>query len=413
MIAPTWRIDQGHVLDLLRAMPSESVQTCVTSPPYFGLRSYSTEPQVWPDGWVGELGLEPTVQLYVLHITEIFREVRRVLRRDGTCFINLGDSYVGGPAGHQDISSTTGKTAAMFAKGGRYRLSNYRKDEPKQRGTLKPKDLYMVPARVALALQDDGWWLRSEITWCKRAPMPESVTDRPTSATEKIYLFAKSERYYYDQEAVREDGAGWGYRVPKQGESGFRSERYENHNAFDNSALTATHGGAAEYLTNAGRNMWNYWLLSPEAYAEAHFATFPTEIPRRAISAGTSEKGCCGACGSPWRRVVERLASDWQARKAAGEPIRRGLNGAAASGAGSFAGISSETVDWQPSCKCAADVVPCTVLDPFTGSGTTGMVALRLGRSFVGLELQADYVAMASRRIRDDCPMFNIQESTP
>jgi DNA modification methylase len=350
------------------------------------------------------LGLEPSIELYVEHITEIFREVRRVLRKDGTLWLNISDSYVAGPTGHQDISNANGKAAAMFAKGGRYRVDNLRKDAAKGRsnGGLKPKDLMMVPARVALALQADGYYLRSEITWCKRAPMPESVKDRPTNATEKIYLFAKSEKYFYDQEAVREAGEGYGRGT---GPGAFRSARYTNNASFDNSAEIGSNGTHAHSF-EGGRNLWNYWLVSPSAFPESHFATFPPELPEKCIKAGTSERGCCPECGAPWRRVVEPVGVSLHgsSRSRADVPTQE-VSQSSVFRTGVI--THNGTTGWQPSCKHTHDPIPCTVLDPFTGAGTSGLVALRLGRAFVGLELKPEYVEMATRRILNDAPLLN------
>jgi DNA modification methylase len=184
-----WRLIEGDCREVLRSLDAESVQTCVTSPPYFGLRDY---------GHDGQLGLEPTPDEYVAALVEAFREVRRVLRDDGTLWLNLGDSYAndakwGGSSGGKHVMD--GQTG-----GEGYRL---------RRATgLKSKDLIGVPWRVAFALQADGWYLRSDIIWAKPNPMPESVTDRPTKAHEYLFLLAKAPRYYYDADAMREDGAG-------------------------------------------------------------------------------------------------------------------------------------------------------------------------------------------------------------
>jgi DNA modification methylase len=246
---------QGHVLDVIRQIPDESVHCVVTSPPYWGLRNYGTEPQVWPgeqppcevhdwgaalprrsrkstdvvDGeskqatnvgaihdlptsefcrrcnaWRGELGLEPTPELYVKHIVEIFREVRRVLRKDGTLWLNLGDSYAGSNCGSNDYRPE----GASLSKSG----SKYRGQKPGLPTGLKPKDLVGIPWMVAFALRADGWWLRCDIIWHKPNPMPESVTDRPTKSHEYIFLLTKSDKYFYDAEAIYEPAAYDGRR---------------------------------------------------------------------------------------------------------------------------------------------------------------------------------------------------------
>ena len=385
----------GNVLDTLPTLPSNSVQCCVTSPPYWGLRSYL------PDGHADkgfELGSEATPQEYVANMVRVFAEVKRVLREDGCVFLNLGDSY-NSCGGHTQVEDD-----------GRANRAERSKMKGAQVAGLKPKDLCGIPWRVAFALQADGWWLRSEITWCKKAPMPESVTDRPTSATEKIFLLTKSARYFYDAEAVKEasvdpEGTAARYALP------FNVGKKElNGGGRPNGA----HNTAGRKEWAGTRNQRNFWLLGPEPYAEAHFATFPTEIPRRAILAGTSAHGACPSCGAPWQRVVERgemvqcgHVKSHHNHKRADEPdstlsqlsaLRTGLT------------AETKTIGFAPTCTCGhEDTVPCVVLDPFMGSGTTGAVARTLGRDFIGCELNESYVALARRRIEAaQPPLFGI-----
>ena len=246
------RILVGDCLERLRTLPEESVHCVVTSPPYWGLRDYGVE---------GAIGLEPTFGEHINTIVTIFREVRRVLRSDGTLWLNYGDRYHNGDS-----------------------LSG-----------LKPKDLVMMPARVALALQADGWWLRSEIVWHKPNPMPESVRDRPTSAHEKIYLLTKSARYFYDAEAVREEDAGTDH------------PRNILHRPEPSGGIFPPHRGirTAEGKNGGGRNLRNLWTIATHPFSKAHFATFPPKLVEPCIKAGTSEKGCCPECGAPRVRVVE------------------------------------------------------------------------------------------------------------
>ena len=389
-----YRILHADVLDGLRSLPYASVHCVVTSPPYYGLRSYGID---------GQLGLEATPEAYLERMVEVFREVRRVLRPDGTAWVNMGDSYAGswGNYGARD-----GKQRTVSEE--RYERPGY--DNHKSRppasytgpGLPKPKDLLMMPARLALALQADGWWLRSDIIWCKRAPMPESVTDRPTSAHEHIFLLNKAERYFYDADAVRLELAPATIERERSGYShAFASQ-------FRGSPIDERHpnGKVTEAVSNrAGRNLWNYWLLSPEPLAMAHFATFPTEIPRRAILAGTSERGVCPECGAPWKRVVERsggtTGNGWHdhtddlglGQRKPKEPIP----------------YKRESTGWAPTCRHAhTDTIPATVLDPFAGAGTTLLVAQRLGRRSVGIELNAEYVQMAHKRIQGDEKAMNM-----
>jgi DNA modification methylase len=374
------------------------------------------------------LGLEPTLEAFVGHTVEVFRAVWRVLRKDGTAFVNFGDSYVAGPTGHQDISSANGKAAAMFAKGGRYRVDNLRKDTPRARGGLKPKDMMMVPARVALALQADGWYLRSDIIFAKRAPMPESVRDRPTSAHEHIYLLAKQERYFYDADAIREPHSEARLdrvRYERSSDKKYKGQPTGTDRTDGGLVLANGLNALPNTLHPLGRNMWNYithpwteedvvFLLTPERCPEAHFATFPTEIPRRAILAGSSEYGACAECGAPWKRVT-RDSEQHAAVKASmigktHEDTSMEMERGKQQGWGrDKARVTKEsiTTGWQPTCAHNAPVVPCVVLDPFSGSGTTVKVALRLGRRGLGLEISEAYCEMSERLIRNDAPLFN------
>ena len=288
----------GDCRDVLRTLPDASVQCCVTSPPYFGLRDY---------GVAGQIGLEPTPDDFVAEMVAVFRDVRRVLRDDGTLWLNLGDSYA---------STVKGSGGAGKSRLGPNRdLQNigHQKFEPRRFDMqgLKPKDLIGIPWRVAFALQADGWYLRSDIIWHKPNPMPESVTDRPTSAHEHVFLFSKSERYHYDAEAIKEPAV----------------------------AAEAEGGPALK------RNARNVWTIATRPFLEAHFATFPPELAERCILAG------CPAGG--------------------------------------------------------------TVLDPFGGAGTTGLVAGRLQRSAILIELNSDYVAMAERRIAREAGMFSAVDVEP
>jgi hypothetical protein len=246
----------------------------------------------------------------------------------------------------------------------------------------------MIPARVALALQADGWWVRSEITWCKAAPMPGGMRDRPTSATEKIYLLSKSARYFYDQEAERvrlvKSAAGSTFTQGKTGENG--AGRVSQQEREDNPA---------------GRNLWDYWLIGPEPYPDAHYATFPTEIPRRCISLGSSARGVCQQCGAPWVRVIEKTTRTIPVEERNG---RQGHNGQPPQQSGWYwkpPGI--QETGWRPTCRHEHEPIPALVLDPFAGSGTTVMVARALGRRGVGCDLSYAYLhAQARARLELD-----------
>ena len=376
MTSPS-RIIVGDVIDGLRTLDAGSVQCCVTSPPYWGLRDY---------GVGGQIGLEKTPEEFVAKMVDVFREVRRVLRDDGTLWLNMGDSYAKAGAsglGLHTETSTTGRPNPYAA---------VKKEIP---DGLKPKDLCMMPWRVAMALQADGWWLRSVICWAKKSPMPENVTDLPTSSWDPIFLLAKSERYFYDAEAVKEPLTEAAVKRQAYGRSNQWGHIIDANQHTDN----REHADAKSYGAGDGptrRNQRNVWHLSPEPYAEAHFATFPTEVPRRAIKAGTSERGCCAACGAPWRRVVERknmvIAPSGREGRIAGHG-QRSTSGAMVEPP------TSKTLGWKPGCGCGAECVPCVVLEPFLGSGTTVAVARELGRHGVGCELNPEYAKLARERI--------------
>jgi len=257
---------QGDALPLLRTIKPESVQCCVTSPPYWGLRDYGVE---------GQLGLEKTPEEYVTKMVEVFREVKRVLKADGTLWLNLGDSYATGTKADRQIGTLDFGQGTMKAR------------QINRIGTpagLKTKDLVGIPWRVAFALQADGWYLRSEIIWHKPNPMPESVTDRPTKSHEQIFLLSKSQRYYYDADAVREPSEGTDKRLS-------RSPEEVANGAMRNSDLErfgTTRGKVNQPCCNPlGRNKRSVWTVPTKPYKQAHFATFPPKLIEPCILAGS------------------------------------------------------------------------------------------------------------------------------
>lgn len=405
----------GDAISCLREMPAQSVQCTITSPPYWGLRDYGNEPSVWApvryapipgvepisvpgqsdlqafpscahewaawteshdvrethihgktrttdrcygsasrrfDGnhqkhtqgqfcvrcgaWRGCLGLEPSVDLYIGHLVQVFREVRRVMRADGTLWLNLGDSYTGSGKGGNPPDSIHQKQA---------RNRGTRRHAVALDAGVGPKQLLLIPARAALALQADGWTLRQDIVWAKGAsyartwhgnPMPESVRDRPSRAHEMIFLLSPSPRYFYDSVAVKDLSA-----------ASVRDSTRKSPN--DRPVL---------------RNLRDVWAITTKPYPGAHFATFPPDLVGPMIAAGTPQAGCCPQCGAPWQRV-------------------------------------RASREWRPGCACPErPPVPSVVLDPFSGAGTTGLVALANGRSAIGIEANAEYVALSRERIR-------------
>jgi len=298
----------GDCREILPTLPAGSVQCCVTSPPYFGLRDY---------GVAGQIGLETTPNEFIAAMVEVFREVRRVLADDGTLWLNLGDSYAmstKGAGGQGKQHTNAGSVHADRS----WRIPT----------GFKPKDLLMIPARVALALQADGWWLRSHIIWHKPNPMPESVTDRPTSSHESIFLLTKSARYFYDAEAVKENSTEF--------------ERTPNRARVDTGIRKGKTDARIDAVNQCGvnelRNLRNVWTVATQPFSGAHFATFPPALIEPCIKAGSRPGD--------------------------------------------------------------------TVLDPFGGAGTTGLVADRLNRNAILIELNPTYAAMAGDRIQSDAPLF-------
>ena len=300
-------IYQGDVINRLKDLPDRSIQCVVTSPPYWGLRDYGVE---------GQLGLEPTPELYVENMVEVFREIKRVLKDDGTVWLNLGDSYNTSPPGNKFWGDGVGSNK-------HYQDKKIHQKEKKNFGNLKPKDLVGIPWRVAFALQADGWYLRQDIIWHKPNPMPESVRDRCTKAHEYIFLLSKSAKYKFNQ--MLEDLKPSTFNDKRLFNGNYTEQRRDR-----NYPGNAQQGSGMLRPTDGQANKRSVWRINTKPYKEAHFAVFPPKIPELCIKAGTKEGD--------------------------------------------------------------------TVLDPFFGSGTTGWVAQRLGRKWIGIELNAEYIKIAKQR---------------
>jgi DNA modification methylase len=437
----------GHVLDRLAEMEPESVSCVVTSPPYWSLRKYDAPDVVWGGdnaladlpsdaqcehewdsehvsqeirtglglaalgeryrggghkqgqierieadratcarcgAWRGQYGLEPTPELYVEHTLDVLRGIRRVLRPDGVVWWNIGDGYAAGgrgPGGSEKQRSNQGsELGRLIAPDG-----------------LKPKDLVLMPFRIALAAQADGWWLRSVVVWAKPNAMPESVTDRPTTAHEYVLMLTKSAKYWYDQEAVRQETVSLNpdhisYR-PNSAEIA-KNGRKEFH--------AGKNDVSARSYNPAGRNLRTVWTFPTAQTPEAHFATFPPELPRRAIEASCPREVCV-RCGHARERVMETSyrSSTYGNSETPDVPMS---NNPKRRTDGSFAYEErklkdTKTTGWT-SCDCAEpEYQPGLVLDPFCGVGTTLYVAKQLGRRAVGVELSERYADIARRKL--------------
>lgn len=352
------KIYQGDSLDVLKNLPSESINMCVTSPPYYGLRDYGVE---------GQIGLEETPEEYIGKLVNVFREVRRVLKNDGTLWVNIGDSYWGG----------RGKSGSVSSDHQKERIANKETITPiasniggkgiirptdGKHSSIKPKDLIGIPWMLAFALRDYGWYLRQDIIWSKPNPMPESVTDRCTKSHEYIFLLSKSPKYYFDHEAIQEPVTESTIkRVNQDVENQKGSTRVpgKTNGTMKACCSTPRYGGKKYtkipdkfYRTKSGkaytyrpmRNKRSVWTINTRAFNEAHFATFPQQLIMDCIIAGCPEDG--------------------------------------------------------------------VVLDPFMGSGTTAIVARKLNRNYIGIELNKEYIDIANKRIHKEIGLFNHNPAT-
>lgn len=526
------KIHIGDCREVMKGMKAGSAHVAITSPPYWGLRDYDTEPvlwggkddceHVWGDQltravsnknagfgerqaakgqrwsatnptekqqqqgasasqgqfcqrcncWRGNLGLEPQPSMFIDHLVEVMRGVWRVLRDDGILFLSLGDSYGHGTNAKRQRSKTSKKisSAQHIAQGGRHGGQS--------------KQLLGIPWRVALALQADGWYLRSAIPWLKKNSMPESVRDRPTTAHEFVFMLTKRKRYYYDSESVKMPASISGWQ--KERDKGIEQEYRRYHTGESSTLNTIKSTGTRNrrtsdtfyesldirieqqraYLAHLEHVRANGGMLlsedgSPAAllvntasFSGAHFATFPLRLVKPLIACGSSERGACPECGSPWTRVVERKTSTPGQKPGYLQDTNARNDGERA---GSWTDAKSTTAGWQPSCTCsglaiigpqpatpsqkkgvsdldyehnlmlwqqrmdkwrqdwaslkplydAEPVVHATVFDPFMGAGTTLLQADRMGRDAIGIELNETYARdLAYNRIAGDAPMF-------
>lgn len=313
------KVYQGHCLEVLKTLPSKSVNTVVTSPPYWGLRDYGVE---------GQIGLESSVDEYVSALVDVFREIKRILKDDGTLWLNLGDAYAGSGRGRNaDGKGNPGKAHMQSPgqHGGILKIS-------KNVEGLKPKDLIGLPWRVAFALQVDGWYLRQDIVWNKPNAMPESVLDRPTKSHEYIFLMSKEPNYYYNHESIKEP-AIYGTMDVRGSQGAFGPPQKQKRVDKTKGSFSGKYGHEAFRAIRDKRNKRSVWTVTTKPLKEAHFATFPEDLIEPCILAGCP------------------------------------ING--------------------------------VVMDPFFGSGTTGLVSLKHGRNFIGIELNEEYIKIAEKRLSE------------
>ncbi len=407
-----WRVDQGHVLDLLQAMPDRSIQCCATSPPYYALRDYKLPDSEWGDGWGGCLGLEPNPEMYIAHLVEVFSEVKRVLRDDGLLWVVMGDSYnnrsVARPSSHQGglgfDNESISRSWADGTKLGLTRLSL-------SHGGMKEKDLIGIPWMLAFALRSSGWYLRSDVIWAKKNGMPGSQKDRCTSSHEYVFMFAKSRRYYYDDVAIRE---------PDQGKDHNHRNVLDGQPSLEptNGLMTAHQGIRTENGRNGtGRTKRDVWWLPVQPFPDAHFAVFPLKLIEPMVLAGSANQAC-SICGAPWKRIVERGKMEWYEGPKRESRIESAIEGTSLSRthlSGTMTKAptttTTTTTGWEPTCDHDDGEGRSVVLDPFAGAGTTGIVALKYGRHFIGIDLSEKYVEMARNRIAKHAPINSVPDN--
>tara|TARA_B100000287_G_scaffold228446_1_gene215363 strand:- start:48 stop:1211 length:1164 start_codon:yes stop_codon:yes gene_type:complete len=381
----TINLIQGNCLDKLKELKSKSINCCITSPPYYALRDYNMDEQI---------GLEDTYQEYIENLVKVFKEVKRLLKDDGTLWLNMGDTYVG-----------TGQKTKDSYLDKKYKNGRSSKKKPLNNRVegLKRKDLMGMPWRIAFALQNDGWYLRQDIIWYKTNPMPESVTDRCTKSHEYIFLLSKSVNYYFDNEAIKEKSTFKNSKGEYRANSMKNIKKHEEHDGFD------IRNGLSKMKEQPYKNKRSVWKVNTVPFKDAHFATFPPKLIEPMILAGCPEKICVD-CNTPYVRQVESKRfkrnelpkDDPRYRPNTYEGSYKDINGKADAG-------YTETKDLglQKQCDCETNETKAgTVLDPFGGAGTTALVADRLNRNAVSIELNEDYIEITKKRLEKDNSLF-------
>lgn len=440
----------GHILKELAALPDSSVDCVMTSPPYWGLRKYKTEPQIWDDpgscehewgeelirrdrgkaedspflrqprrmigtktkqgnfclkcaAWRGELGSEPMIKLYISHLMQIFDEVARVLKRTGTCWVNLDDSYASGkgtcfnPGGGS--SSFPGFDKRKDA--GAYPLDRGNISMLKAEG-LTPKSLCLIPSRFALAMLEHGWIVRNDVAWNKKNPKPESVKDRFTTAWEHLFFFTRARRYFFEQqfEPYTEPLNRWG--GPTITNETTKMIQYRDE--IGGTGATSLNRLNRPIRPNAlGRNKRDAWEIKTEGYPDAHFATFPEKLCETPILAGCPS-AICRKCGKPRQQIYKKGFTDHSGETQSRYPAETTANRlallrqAAREQGGEY--VNETQVIGITDCGCGAGFEPGTLLDPFCGSGRALAVAKKLGRKAIGIDLSPDYCKMTVKQLQ-------------
>lgn len=481
----------GDALTVLKGLADECIHCAVTSPPYYGLRNYGVD---------GQIGLEETPEQYVQKLVEIFHVLKRVLRSDGTFWLNIGDSYAGSGKGPSNSISRPCQCMSDGSLAGGAAPTSWMKVPE----SCKPKDLIGIPWMLAFALRADGWYLRSDIPWIKRNSMPSSVRDRPASSIEHIFLFSKSgdalfwthpeksngmrtrpdpdyvytnrvtkeqtrtppenwkdllanddededgegnrigvklwtrrnlwdgHAYYYDYVATMQPSSE-SYNKDKRPRGKIRqtvnvNSKYPDEGQFKKQDHTGneTYTGFNARYEDSGNGLrymrdsdffFRTWqgllhnedgepiamVVNPRGYKGAHFACFPVQLVEPMILAGTGEKGVCPECGAPWIRVTEK--GEFTCQSWGEHPkIQEAVGGVGATSCFKSGGTQEIlTVGWKPSCSCSRqDPVPAAVLDPFSGSGATGVACQWHGRDYVGIELNPDYCNLQHQRLKEN-----------
>lgn len=432
----------GDCLESLRGLADDSVHCCITSPPYYGLRDYGTgtwiggdpgckhsnggQAQVPDSKYLGasdtiiaggnrggkrhcvkcgavrqddQIGLEETPEQYVDRLVAVFAEVHRVLREDGTLWLNIGDSYSRNPA--KGGSEPGGKNRDVWGYGGAKRALTQgssdngvrRGDRPAiKAGGAKEKDLIGIPWMLAFALREAGWYLRQDNIWQKPNPMPESVRDRNTKSHEYVFMFTKTTKYYFDSFANSEPA------VTPAGTKGAKGSRAR-------AAEIGVSGRPPEYAIYDGtRNRRSVWSVQTKPFAGAHFATFPVSLIEPLVAVSVSDKGYCAACGAPYQRIVSREAEEFDAPDSKIDRYGSGKAGIHRAIGGAYDAWNKanpkQTIGWEKTCDCpTSGTIRGVVLDPFGGAGTVALVAEAAGHNSILCELNPKYIRIAKRRL--------------